>query len=101
MLEAFFEKHKILGTTYNFMLDIIRGIYDNFAKGDLKAAREYQTRAIRIISVLLNYKIIPAAKAVLEAQGYAVGNATFPMKRYSNGEKAIIVEQMRAVGLKI
>ena len=90
-----------IGTTYNFMFDIIRGIYDNFMKGDLETAREYQTRAIRIISVLLNYKIIPAAKAVLEAQGYAVGNATFPMKRYSDAEKATIVQQMRAAGLKI
>ena len=90
-----------IGTTYNFMFDIIRGIYDNFMKGDLQTAREYQTRAIRIISVLLSYKIIPAAKAVLEAQGYAVGNATFPMKRYSDEEKAVIVEQMKAAGLKI
>ena len=90
-----------IGTTYNFMFDIIRGIYDNFMKGDLIAAREYQTRAIRIISVLLNYKIIPAAKIVLEAQGYAVGNATFPMKRYSDEEKATIVAQMKAAGLKI
>lgn len=90
-----------IGTTYNFMFDIIRGIYDNFMKGDLETAREYQTRAIRIISVLLSYKIIPAAKAVLEAQGYAVGNATFPMKRYSDAEKATIVEQMKAAGLDI
>ena len=90
-----------IGTTYNFMFDIIRGIYDNFTKGDLETAREYQTRAIRIISVLLSYKIIPAAKAVLEAQGYAVGNATFPMKRYTEAEKATIVSQMKAAGLKI
>ena len=90
-----------IGTTYNFMFDIIRGIYDNFMRGDLETAREYQTRAIRIISVLLSYKIIPAAKAVLEAQGYEVGNATFPMKRYTNEEKATIVEQMREAGLEI
>ena len=90
-----------IGTTYNFMFDIIRGIYDNFMKGDLQTAREYQTRAIRIISVLLSYKIIPAAKAVLEAQGYAVGNATFPMKRYSDEEKTVIVEQMKEAGLEV
>ena len=89
-----------IGTTYNFMFDIIRGIYDNFMKGDLETARKYQTRAIRIISVLLNYKIIPAAKAVLEAQGYAVGNATFPMKRYSDAEKATIVAEMKEAGLQ-
>lgn len=90
-----------IGTTYNFMLDIIRGIYDNFIGGDLAAAREYQMRANRIISVLMNYKIIPAAKIILEAQGYAVGNATYPMKRYSNAEKLDIIAKMRAAGLEI
>ena len=90
-----------IGTTYNFMLDIIRGIYDNFVAGDIEKAREYQIRATRIISVLLSYKIIPAAKVILEAQGYAVGNATYPMKRYSNAEKATIIAQMQAAGLKI
>ncbi len=90
-----------IGTTYNFMFDIIRGIYDNFMAGNLEKAREYQIRATRIISVLLSYKIIPAAKAVLEAQGYAVGNATYPMKRYSDAEKATLVAQMKQAGLLI
>ena len=90
-----------IGTTYNFMLEIIRGIYDNFAAGDIEKSREYQIRATRIISVLLSYKIIPAAKVILEAQGYAVGNATYPMKRYSDAEKATIIAKMKAAGLKI
>ena len=90
-----------IGTTYNFMLEIIRGIYDNFAAGDIEKAREYQIRATRIISVLLSYKIIPAAKVILETQGYAVGNATYPMKRYNDAEKATIIAKMKAVGLKI
>ena len=90
-----------IGTTYNFMLEIIRGIYDNFAAGDIEKAREYQIRATRIISVLLSYKIIPAAKVILEAQGYAVGNATYPMKRYTDAEKATIIAKMKAAGLKI
>ena len=90
-----------IGTTYNFMLEIIRGIYDNFVAGDIEKAREYQIRATRIISVLLSYKIIPAAKVILEAQGYAVGNATYPMKRYSDAEKATIIAKMKAAGLKI
>ena len=90
-----------IGTTYNFMLDIIRGIYDNFVKGDIEAAREYQVRAIRIISSLLDYKLIPAVKVILEAMGYAVGNATYPMKRFSDVEKTEIVEAMRRSGLNI
>jgi N-acetylneuraminate lyase len=90
-----------IGSTYNIMLDTIRGIYDNFVKGDIEAAREYQVRAVRIISPLLEYKLIPAIKVILDAMGYAVGNATYPMKRYSDAEKADIIETMRRAGLTV
>lgn len=79
-----------IGTTYNFMMDIIRSIYDNFVKGNIEEARCCQAKADRVISALLKYKIIPATKVILEGMGFAVGNATFPMKRYSEEEKAAI-----------
>ena len=89
-----------IGTTYNFMLDIIKSIYVNFKNGDIVAAQEYQRRADRIISELLKYKVIPATKVVLEGQGFAVGNATFPMKRYTDAEKLDIIEKIKNAGLE-
>jgi hypothetical protein len=44
---------------------------------------------------------IPATKVVLEAMGFAVGNAAFPMKRYTAEQKAEIVARLRAAGLEI
>ena len=85
-----------IGTTYNFMLDTIRSIYDNFVAGEIDEARRSQTKADRIISALLNYKIIPAVKVILEDMGFAVGNATFPMKRYSEEQKAAIISSIKS-----
>lgn len=85
-----------IGTTYNFMLDIVRSVYDNFTANNIKEARRSQAKADRVISALLKYKLIPAVKVILEDMGFAVGNAAFPMKRYSEAQKAEIVAAIKA-----
>lgn len=90
-----------IGTTYNFMFDTIKAVYDNFVKGDSETAHFYQMRAARIVSELKKHQIIPATKAILEKMGFAVGNATFPMTRYSEEEKNIIFDGMKKAGLDI
>ena len=90
-----------IGSTYNFMLDNIRAIYDNFVKGDIKEAQKAQTKADKIIGALHEYANIPTTKLLLEEMGFAVGNPTFPMKRYTKEEKAAIVAHIKSAGLEI
>lgn len=90
-----------IGTTYNFMLDTIKAIYNNFLAGNIEKAQSEQTIANRIISETLKNKGIPVAKIVLEKMGFMVGEATFPMKRYTNEEKECIISGMRKAGLEI
>lgn len=90
-----------IGTTYNFMPKLYRGIYDCFVAGDMEGAYAYQQRACRVISALEGEPIIPAAKVLLEEMGYDVGQATFPMKRYSETERKSIIEKVKAAGLCI
>lgn len=90
-----------IGTTYNYILPLIRGVYDNFRAGNIDAAREYQMKADKIIKVLLSYTTIPASKVVMEKMGYAVGNAAFPMKRYTEAQKDEIIAAFRAAGLEL
>ena len=88
-----------IGTTYNFIFDYIKGVYDSFIKGDVKSALEYQKKTDRIIDVLHKYKTIPATKVILEKMGFAVGSCSFPMKRYTDEEKAKLVSEMAAAGV--
>lgn len=90
-----------IGTTYNFMPQLYRGIYDCFVAGDVASAYAYQQQACRVISALEGEPIIPAAKVLMEEMGYRVGNATFPMKRYTDEEKRSIVQGVRAAGLAL
>lgn len=88
-----------IGTTYNIMFPLFRKIYDSFVAGEIDKARELQIKTDGLIETLLKYKLIPATKAVLECQGFDVGNAAFPLAKYSNEMKKKIYADMVKAGL--
>lgn len=87
-----------IGATYNFMLPLFRGIYDNFKSGNMEMAKKYQDKVTQIIAALRSFTTIPCTKALLEEVGFEMGNATFPMKRYDAEQKKALVKAMRAGG---
>ena len=87
-----------IGTTYNLMLPHYKKIYESFQTGNIEQAQREQTYVDRVIAALLRYKTIPATKAALERIGFAVGNASFPMKRYTEAQKDEIIASLRAAG---
>lgn len=88
-----------IGSTYNVLLPEIKAIYNHFMAGDMVSARQMQMRVDKIIAALLKYEVIPGVKAVLEHKGYAVGNAAFPMKRYSKEQKEQMIAELVTAGL--
>lgn len=85
-----------IGTTYNYQFDTIKEVYESFISGDIEKARKAQYLADRRIYKTFKYECIPAAKAILERQGYNVGNAAFPMKKYTEEEKTKIYNEVFA-----
>lgn len=85
-----------IGSTYNVQLKTMRGIYDSFVSGNVNEALVYQKKAADFVNALNGEPVIPALKAILEVMGFAVGNATFPMKRFTAEEKQRIYEGVRA-----
>lgn len=88
-----------IGTSYNIMLPRFKAICERFRAGDVRKAHEIQAKVAVICAVLLQYELIPATKGILECMGYEVGNAVFPMKRYSREQKARMYEELKAAGL--
>lgn len=87
-----------IGTTYNFMLPLFRKVYDHFTAGDGEKAQEYQARIAHIISAMRAFQTVAVTKVLTEVKGYAVGNGAFPIKRYSEQEKATIVHTLKNAG---
>ena len=86
-----------IGTTYNYMLPIIKSVYQNFVSGNFTEAQRMQNIADRVIAEAKNYRAIPAAKAMLEKMGFDVGNASFPMKRYTDEQKNSLFEAVQKI----
>lgn len=87
-----------IGTTYNFMYENFKRVYDAFRAGDIQTAQKYQQTISNIIAVLDSYMCIPSAKVLVEAMGFDVGYATYPMKRYTAEEKAEMILKCKAAG---
>lgn len=87
-----------IGTTYNFMLPLVRGVYDNFMSNNMEKAQQYQKQIAHIISCMRSYHSIALTKAMVEAKGYAVGDAAFPIKRYNADQKKQIVADLTDAG---
>lgn len=90
-----------IGTTYNFMFEKIKAVYDCYTAGNMAGAMEAQTKVDKIVAVLHQYEGIPTTKAILDYMGYNVGYATFPMKRYNSEEIEIMMDKYRKAGLDI
>lgn len=84
-----------IGTTYNYQLPTVKAVYEAFLQGDIPHAMQAQLKVSRTVAAFCGEPIIPASKAVLTGMGYAVGNATFPMKRYTEEEQKAIYEAIK------
>ncbi len=78
--------HGSIGLTHNFMPRLYVDIYDNYCAGRWDTARECQNYANRVISVLLEYPMIPAAKEIMRLKGYDCGNCRGPLEKLTDQE---------------
>ena len=90
-----------IGSTYNIMYPTIRKVYDCFCAGDIRGAQETQKQADKIIRAILKYSVIPVCKLVLEERGIDVGNASFPMVKYTPEQRKQILADLTEAGLVI
>ena len=86
-----------IGTTYNYMFPLFRGIYDSFMEGNMETAQALQADVTRLISVMRGYPSIPTVKVLLQEMGFDAGHAVFPMKRLDDRREELI-NAMKAAG---
>lgn len=77
-----------IGSTYNFMPQIILEIYNSFNKGDIAAAQKAQEKANRIIADIIPYGVFQMEKEILKNLGLPVGECRKPFLPLSAEGKA-------------
>ncbi len=72
-----------IGSTYNVMLKQFLAIYDNVKKGQIEQASAIQRKVNKVIDVMIKNEVIPSVKYATKLMGFDVGDATFPMRKFS------------------
>jgi N-acetylneuraminate lyase len=87
-----------IGTTYNCMPRLFLALYQAWQDRDLDRARELQLQANRVISVMTQFSIIPALKAVMGLKGLACGTPRRPFLPLSEEQTNRLERLLREVG---
>ncbi len=76
-----------IGTTFNFMLDKYKAIYEHYSNGDMKSALQIQTDANAVTAVVLE-NLFPATKYLIKLKyGVDCGGSRTPFTPMTNSHK--------------
>ena len=84
--------HGGIGTTYNFMPDLMVKIYSLAAEGKIEEAREVQSIANKAIAVVLRNGAIPSCKHLISHYGVPYGECREPFLPLEESAKADLYE---------
>ena len=91
-----------IGTTYNFLLPLVKEVYRLFSAGNIKEARLVQEKVSRIISALDGFSLLSATRFIISRLGFpAFENTVFPAKPLSESEKETLLQRLNDQGFVI
>ena len=91
-----------IGTTYNFLLPEIKGIYNAFRSGDMEKAKEIQAYVARVCEVFAKGAgIIMTVKFIMSRLGYDVYYPIHPMRKLTDKEEDGIIMYLQSIGMDI
>ena len=90
-----------IGTTYNFLLPEIKGIYNAFRSGDIAEAQRIQAYVAQICEVFPGKSVIMVTKFIMSRLGYDVYYPIHPMRLLTEKEESEVIAYLQSVGMKI
>lgn len=87
-----------VGSTYNFAAPLYRRIIAAYERGDLKAAREDQLKAMEFIEVLSRHGGLSAGKTAMKFVGVDCGPVRLPLRSPSAAEEKSLREGLEKIG---
>ena len=90
-----------IGTTYNVMPEIYVQLYKKFKAGDIQGAMQMQTKANKVIKVLLDWGegyVIRTTKETLKLRGIDVGDSALPALPFEKSKLNAFKKAMQDAG---
>jgi len=89
--------HGGIGTTYNFMPELIVRIHECFKAADITGAQEAQSVANSVIATVLKHGVLPASKYMVSLSGIPYGECREPFLPLDENAKADLYENAWAI----
>lgn len=86
-----------IGSTYNIAAPLYARLIAAFHNGDLSAAKDLQSKSVKMIRTLCEFPFHPAMKAVLSMQGFEMGDCRLPQGALSKDEKRLLETRLRDI----
>lgn len=87
-----------VGSTYNYIPHIYRGIFEAMAENKVEKARELQLKSIRMVEVIIRYGGgVRGGKAVMKHVGIDCGDCRLPITPFAEQEYATLAEDLKAI----
>lgn len=88
-----------IGSTYNYQMRTIAGIYAAFRASDFDRARRLQEQANRVLNVLFEFGAVGVEKAIMQLLGFEVGIPRAPLSALSEERRNALRSRLERVGL--
>jgi N-acetylneuraminate lyase len=90
-----------VGSTYNYMAPIYQEMIKAFNAQDLKKARDLQSHAIQIISIMSRRGGLPAGKVMMKLAGYDCGPVRAPLRNLSPESQESFARELEVAGFPL
>ena len=88
-----------VGSTYNYMAPVYLRIIEAYQKGDMDAARRWQSRSHQLVRILQqSINGIACGKAILNLCGVDVGPSRVPLPLYTRDEQNRLRASLESIG---
>ncbi len=88
-----------VGSTFNFMAAIYNQIIADFNNGSIEAAREKQSKTVKIVEILVkNNGAIVAGKALMKSVGIDCGKCRAPLRNLAEQECDKFINELKDTG---
>ena len=88
-----------VGSTYNYLPEVYRGIFEAMEKGDIEKARELQMKSIEVVKIIIKYGGgVRGGKAIMNLIGIDCGPCRLPISPVSNEEYERLRKDLLEIG---
>lgn len=87
-----------VGTSFNLIPEIYKGIIDSFEAGDWEVARTLQLRSVDFVKLMLKYEnSVVSTKAMLNLAGLELGPCRLPLRNLTEKEILSLEEDLKSL----